>query len=471
MAALSHRDPSAAVNAFTNSRIVAAYRERTPGSARLAAEAAEYLPSGITHDSRRLDPYGVYIERAAGPHKWDVDGNRYIDYFGGHGALLLGHLHPVVTAAVNRAMGEGTQFGASHPGEVAWAKAIRRLVPSAERIRFTSSGTEATLMALRLARAFTGRETVVRLRGNFHGWHDHMAAGYTNHFDGSPTPGVLPGIAERTILIDQGDIAGLRAAFAASDDIGAVIFEPTGASFGQVPLAPEFVHAAREITAEHGALLILDEVVTGFRVSPGGAQAALGVTPDLSSFAKIVAGGLPGAAVAGRKDILDLLDFAATEAAGREKIQHPGTFNANPVSAAAGVAALTVIAESDTTERANATAAALRRALNEVLAREGLNWAFYGTYSGFHLFMNPEGRALDPLDFDPLPIPMAELKLHDKALAARLRLALLVNGVDTNGRLGGLLSCTHTAQDVEETAAAFAAAIAMLRQEGELPRG
>lgn len=458
------------MNAFTNSRIVAAYRERTPGSASLAAEAAKLLPSGITHDSRQLDPYGIYVARAAGPHKWDVDGHRYIDYFGGHGALLLGHLHPTVTDAANAAMAAGTQFGASHPGEIAWAKAIQRLVPSAERVRFTSSGTEATLMALRLARAFTGRQTVVRLRGNFHGWHDHMASGYSNHFDGTPTPGVLPGITDRTVLIDQGDIAGLRAAFAGNDDIAAVIFEPTGATFGQVPLAPEFVHEARKLTTQHGALLILDEVVTGFRVSPGGAQVALGVTPDLSSFAKIVAGGLPGAAVAGRKDILDLLDFAVTAAAGQEKIQHPGTFNANPVSAAAGTAALTVIAESDATDRASATAAALRAALNEVLAKEGVNWAFYGTYSGFHLFTNPEGRKIDPARFDAAAIPAAELKGQNKALLGRLRLALLVNGVDTNGRIGGVLSCTHTAQDVAETAAALAGAIAMLRQEGELPR-
>ena len=150
---------------LTNSRIIAAYRERTGGSAELAKEAIELFPSGITHDARNVDPYGVFIARAQGPHKWDVDGNRYIDYFGGHGALLLGHHHPIVTAAVREALDEGTQFGASHPREIQWAHAIQRLVPSAERIRFTSSGTEATLMAVRLARAFTGRQTLMRSRG------------------------------------------------------------------------------------------------------------------------------------------------------------------------------------------------------------------------------------------------------------------------------------------------------------------
>ncbi|HEY7805730.1 MAG TPA: aminotransferase class III-fold pyridoxal phosphate-dependent enzyme, partial [Croceibacterium sp.] len=284
----------------TNSRVVAAYRERTPRSAELAKAAAGLFPSGITHDARHLDPYSVYVERAQGPHKWDVDGNRYIDFSGGHGALLLGHRHPAVTAATEAAMAGGTHFGACHPAEVAWGQAVQRLVPAAERIRFTSSGTEATLMALRLARAHTGRSGLIRFRGHFHGWHDHMTSGYSNHFDGSATPGVLAGIAQRTVLLDPGEIAQVRAALAADDDIAAVILEPTGSSFGQVPIRPEFLHELRKLTEAHGVLLIFDEVVTGFRVSRGGAQVAFDIRPDLSSFAKILAGGLPGGAVAGR---------------------------------------------------------------------------------------------------------------------------------------------------------------------------
>ena len=207
-------------------------------------------------------------------------------------------------------------------------------------------------MAVRLARAFTGRQTLMRFKGHFHGWHDQMASGYTNHFDGSPTPGVLPGVAEKSILVNPGDIEAIRAAFASNDDIAAVIYEPTGSSFGQVPLGAEFAQELRRLCTQHGVLLIFDEVVTGFRATKGGAQMAFDVRPDLSSFAKIVAGGLPGACVAGRKDILDLLDFNVAARTGREKIAHPGTFNANPVSAAAGTAALTVIAETDAADRA-----------------------------------------------------------------------------------------------------------------------
>ena len=454
----------------TNSRIVAAYRQRTPGSGALAGQAAELLPSGIAHDARHLDPYSVYIARAAGAHKWDVDGNRYIDFYGGHGALILGHCHPRITAAVTAALGEGTQFGANHPGEIAWARAIQRLVPAAERVRFTSSGTEATLMAVRLARAFTGRDTLLRFKGHFHGWQDHMTHGYANHYDGTPTPGVLAGVAEKAILVPPNDLGAVGAVLRDRRDICAIILEPTGSSFGQVPIEPEFLHGLRALTERHGVLLIFDEVVTGFRTSRGGAQVAFGIRPDLSSFAKIVAGGMPGAAVAGRKEILDLLDFAAAEAAGREKIYHPGTFNANPVSAAAGIACLTELAETDANDIAAARAAELRAGLNELLAGQGLPWAAYGTSSGFHLFTNPNRReGVRPDSFDPHGCSVEELKGGDNTLVGRMRLALLLNGVDPSPRLGGFTSAAHTVADVADTVAAYREAIRMLRAEAALP--
>ena len=452
---------------LSNSRILSAYRARTPGSAELAQQAATLFPSGVTHDSRHLEPYGVYVSRAQGPHKWDVDGNKYVDFYGGHGALLLGHGHPAVTAAVAEALADGTHFGASHPRELAWARAVQRLVLSAERVRFTSSGTEATLMAVRLSRAFTGRPVLLRFQGHFHGWHDHMAAGYTSHYDGSATPGVLAEVAAQSILIPPNDLPALRAALARGD-IAAAILEPTGSSFGQVPIGAEFLREMRRLTEEAGTLLIMDEVVSGFRATKGGAQAAYGVRPDLCSFAKILAGGLPGAAVAGRKDILDQLDFAVSARAGREKIQHQGTFNANPVSAAAGTAALTVIAETDVSDRASATAASLRAAVNAVLAEENVGWGMYGTFSGFHLFMGAAGVTVPPGAFVPEGLPMAVLKSQPAGLSHKLRLALLVNGVDVNGRIGGFVSATHTEDDVAHTAGAFREAVRMLRAEGEL---
>ncbi|HET6522494.1 MAG TPA: aminotransferase class III-fold pyridoxal phosphate-dependent enzyme [Geminicoccaceae bacterium] len=455
---------------LANATIIDTYRDRTPGSERLAREAAELFPSGITHDSRYLEPYGIYVERAEGPYKWDVDGNRYIDYFGGHGALLLGHGHPEVVAAMREQAGRGTHFGSNHPLEVRWAQAIRRLMPSAERVRFTASGTEATHMAIRLARAFTGRHRILRFRGNFHGWHDHMTSGYNSHFDGTPTPGVLAGVAENVVLADQNDREGLRRILAEhGDEIAAAILEPTGGSWGMIPIDPEFLVELRRLTTARGVLLIFDEVITGFRVSPGGAQVAYDIRPDLTTLAKIVAGGAPGGAVVGRKDVLDGLDFAASRASGREKIDHPGTFNANPVSAAAGVTALTIIAESDACERASASGAYIRRALNEMFEAERVPWSAYGVSSMFYVFLNPEGRRIRPTAFDPSALPHAELTAKPQPRLQRLRLALMINGVDIGGTGGGMISATHGRADLDETVEAFRDAVMLLRREGLLP--
>ena len=258
---------------LSDSKIVAAYRERTPGSGRLAGEAKDLFPSGVTHDSRELQPYGIYVTRAKGSHKWDVDGNEYIDYFGGHGALLLGHNHPKVLAAIHEALDKGTHFGANHALEIRWAQWVQKLIPSARRVRFTSSGTEATLLAVRLARAWTGKSKIVRFKGHFHGWNDHMSSGFTSHFDGSPTAGVLRALAEKVVLLPPRDIDTLRNFLTTDNEIAGVILEPTGSQFSRVPIAPDFLTVLRDLTAQHGIVLIFDEVVTGFRVSPGGAQA------------------------------------------------------------------------------------------------------------------------------------------------------------------------------------------------------
>jgi glutamate-1-semialdehyde 2,1-aminomutase len=454
-------------DALTNSQIIAAYRDRTPRSRALANEARELFPSGITHDSRRTLPYGIYVDRAEAGRKWDVDGNEYVDFFGGHGALLLGHGRREVMDAVAAQLARGTHFGANHELEVRWGRLVREMVPAAEIIRFTSSGTEANLLALRLARAYTGRTKIVRFRHHFHGWQDHVAFGVANHFDGTPTPGVLADIAANTILAPADDIAETSRILESRDDIAAVILEPTGASFGQLPLDPDMLVALREITAERGIILIFDEVVTGFRVSPGGAQAHFGVTPDLVSLAKILAGGLPGGAICGRADIMELLDFDAAAEKGFEKIGHQGTYNANPPSAAAGVAALEIIKSGDACDTANTQAAKLRGLCNEVFADEGVPWACYGTFSSFYFFLNPEGITIDPASFAPEAIGHAALATKSP-LNDKLRLALLVNGVDIPGKPGGIVSAAHDDRDIADTADAVRAAVRMLRAEADV---
>lgn len=456
--------------ALTNSPIITAYREHTPGSAALAAEARTQFPSGLTHDSRRLLPYGIYVDRAEGAHKWDVDGHEYVDYYGGHGALLLGHGRSEVVEAVRAQMQKGTHFGACHGLEVAWGRLVKELVPSAETVRFTSSGTEANLMALRLARAYTGRRKVIRFAGHFHGWSDHLTFGADSHFDGEPTPGVLEGIAEQMVLLAPNDIDAVARAIEKDDDIAAVILEPTGASGGQAPLKPGFLADLRTLTEAHGIVLIFDEVVTGFRVAPGGAQAEYGVTPDLTSLAKILAGGLPGGAICGRAEILQRLDFDAAEAKGFEKIAHQGTYNANPLSAAAGVAALTVVRDSDACARANAAAGTLAGLMTEVIEAEGLPWACYNTFSNFYIFLNPAGLPVDPRSFDPTAHSYQTLK-EKSPLATKLRLGLLLHGVDMNGKVGGSVSAVHGEADLAQTAEALQASIRMLREEELLPAG
>lgn len=454
----------------TNSPIVAAYVARTPRSAEAYAAARKLLPGGVAHDVRYMRPHPIYVDEAAGARKRDIDGNEYVDYQGGHGALLLGHCHPEVTARVAEQLARGTHYGANHELESRWAELIIEMVPCAELIRFTSSGTEATLMALRLARAGTGRGKVLRFLGHFHGWHDHVAFGVVNHWDGTPTPGVLPGLAENVILLKPNDGPELIAALDAhGHEIAAAIIEPTGSNYGQIPIDPAFLGTLRQETAKRGIVLIFDEVVTGFRVARGGAQEALGILPDLTTLAKVVAGGLPGGAVAGRRDLLELLDPEAAAARGFEKIGHQGTYNANPLSAAAGVATLEIVRDGDAIERTQAYAARLREGARSVLVEEGVSWGAYGSFTGLHLFVNPNALQVDAATFDPLALGFDELKVpRANSVSVQFRLAMRVHGVDLSAWPGGPCSAAHEDRDLDQTLTALRASLRMLREQREI---
>jgi glutamate-1-semialdehyde 2,1-aminomutase len=445
------------------------YRARTPRSAALYTAACRVLPGGLTHDSRITSPYPIYVARADGPRKWDVDGNEYVDYFGGHGALLFGHCHPPVVEAVQRQAALGTHWGASHELEVRWARLVQRLISSAERLRFTGSGTEATQLALRLARAYTGKTKIVRFVGHFHGWHDQVAPGGMSHYDGSVPAGISASLAGESLLLPADDAGPALDALQTRDDIAAVIIEPSGASWGQVPLPSGFLAALREATRRRGVLLIFDEVITGFRWSRGGAQARYGIVPELTVLAKILTGGLPGGAVAGAKDILDQLDPAAARAAGREKIGHQGTFNANPLCAAAGVATLSLVESGDACARAEATAEELRAGLRRTLVEESVSWGVFGEASVFVIFPNPGCLSIDPANFDPSRLGFKGLKgARDPRLNNRLRVALLAHGVDIAGGPGGFVSAAHGAREVAQTLDAFRGALRALKADGSL---
>ena len=322
----------------------------------LTSRSAAVLAGGATHVARSYAP-AVHVVEARGSRKWLADGRELVDYTMGHGALLLGHAHPAVVAAVAAQVARGTHFGAGSALEVEWAERICRLVPSVQRVRFTSSGTEATMLALRLARAATGRDPVVKLDDHFHGWHDAVSV----NLDENGTPRTDVGVPATTLtttrVVRAGDTAALATAL---DGAAALILEASGAHYGRTPIDPGFVAAARELCDASGAVLILDEVVTGFRVHPGGMQHLLGVRPDLTAFGKVMAGGLPGGAVGGRSELMDLL--AVRE--GRF-VAHPGTFNANPLTASAGIATLDLVATGAPGRRAEDVAIALEEGVRE----------------------------------------------------------------------------------------------------------
>ena len=435
-----------------------------PTSHTLHQRARGVFPSGVTHDIRAFWPWPVYVERAEGARKWDVDGNEYVDYIGGHGALLLGHNRPEVIEAVRGALERGTHFGSSHELEVEWGEQVLRMVPCGERVRFTSSGTEATMIALRLARAFTGRNRVVKLVEHFHGWHD-LAVGHVGVDEARPeSVGVPPGFYEDLTIVPAGDVDALEEALAPRD-VAAVIFEPTGAHWGTHPLDASYLHAAREATSATGAALIFDEVITGFRMAPGGASERYGVTPDLSTHAKILAGGLPGGCVTGRAEFIEMIEMREDDAAwnARRRVSHQGTYNAQPPAAAAGIAALRLIEAGGEVERADAAAANLVRGLNALFAERSAPGSAWAVSSMWHLNLGYDAPRPSDVEWDAAEEPRGV----DAALVQPLKQALLNRGVDLMGT-GGMVSSAHGEAEVADTVEAFAGAIDDLRAEGLL---
>jgi glutamate-1-semialdehyde 2,1-aminomutase len=437
-----------------------AFRKRFARSGELYQRSREAIAGGITHDSRNFAPFPVYIERAEGSRKWDVDGNELVDHWMGHGSLLLGHGNPQVTAAVTEQIQKGTHYGACHELEVAWAEQIVRMIPSAEWVRYTMSGTEATMLAMRDARAFTGRELIIRFAGHFHGWHDYAMAGYQPPFDTSTSTGVPTSVSETMLVAYPNNIESVTHLLDAHPDrVAAVIVEPGGGSNGIIPTDVEFLRALRTLTAARGVVLIFDEVITGFRYSPGGAQQVYGVTPDVTTLAKIVAGGLPGGAVVGKRDILQVQTFKGELHKDRfERVLQQGTFNANPMSAAAGLAALRIVAEGWPTEQASQKGEYLRVGLRDALERRGVAGAVLGEASVFQILLG-EGiqDAVDMVDVQRL--------MAGRGAVNTLRKAMLLNGVDLM-RSGGFTSIAHQEAELDHTIDAFDRSLVALQAEG-----
>ena len=430
----------------------------------MAQRAASVFPSGVTHDARAFEPFPIYVDRAEGGRKWDVDGNEIVDYIGGHGALLLGHNRPEVIEAIHGALARGTHFGSSHNLEIEWGEQVLKMVPCAERVRFTSSGTEATMMALRLARAYTGRERVVTMEDHFHGWHDLVVARLQPEDPHPHSVGVPDGFYDALTIIPAGDPEALAEALSGRD-VAAVILEPTGAHWGTDPLAKSYLEEMRRLTSEAGTLMVMDEVITGFRMAPGGAQEFYGVTPDLSTHAKILAGGLPGGCVAGRADVVSMLEMREGDPDwnSKQRVSHQGTFNANPASAAAGLTALKIIEDGAPIRQADATAAGIVRALNELFVAEAVHGSAWAMSSMWHFNLGYEAPFPRGTEWDA---PEPPLGVTDN-LMRPLRWALFNHGVDLMGN-GGMVSAAHGDAEIGDTVEAFRAAVGDLRAEGLL---
>jgi glutamate-1-semialdehyde 2,1-aminomutase len=446
------------------STILERFAELHPTSRTLHERAASLFPDGVTHDIRHFTPFPIYVDRAQGSRKWDVDGNEIIDYVMGHGALLLGHNRPEVKDAVSKQIERGTHYGASHELEIAWAERVRELVPSAERVRFTSSGTEATMMAVRLARAYTGRNTLVRFAQHFHGWNDNMAGAPDRENIHPRALGIPDETLGNVVVLPQHDGEALERTLA-EGDVAAVILEPTGAGWGTLPLDPATLPFLRDSTAEAGALLIFDEVVTGFRVSPGGVQAKVGVTPDVTTLAKVLAGGLPGGAVAGREQVMSLIEFRERGSDFAARIPHPGTFNANPLSAAAGSAALSIVASGEANDAANAITRQLVAGLNAVIRSEGVAGCAYGDASMFHIILGADcPPPIDDFAWNWRGKPQDSMPRMSGEAFWSLRRCMLNQGVDLMGS-GGLVSSAHAERDCERTVEAFRETLRHMKRE------
>jgi glutamate-1-semialdehyde 2,1-aminomutase len=339
----------------------------------LVAQAERYLPGGVNSPVRAFRAVGghpVIISSASGCCIHDVDGNSYVDYVGSWGPMLLGHAHEAVIEAVLRVVRDGLSFGATCPHEVDLAGLIIEMVPSVEKVRLVNSGTEATMSAVRLARGFTGRHDIIKFEGCYHGHSDCLLAKAGSGAMTLALPdsaGVPPAITQHTIILPFNDIPALEAVFAKKGaEIAAVIVEPVAGNMGVVPPLPGYLEKMRELTSDHGSLLIFDEVMTGFRVARGGAQEKYGITPDLTCLGKIVGGGMPLAAYGGRVDVMN-------QVAPMGPVYQAGTLSGNPIATAAGRATLELIkAQSDLYERLERQAAKLQSGLDSLTKRLGI---------------------------------------------------------------------------------------------------
>ena len=403
------------------------------------------IPAGVNSPVRAFRAVGgtpPFLERAFGAHLWDADGKRYIDYLGSWGPMVAGHTHPAVVEAVQAAASRALSFGAPTEAEVELAEMLCRLVPSLEMLRLVSSGTEATMTALRLARGHTGRSLIVKFEGCYHGHADALLvkAGSGALTFGNPSSAGVPAeTAAHTLVLDFNDTAGVQVLFdRRGKEVAGVIVEPVAGNMNLVLPAPGFLEALREQCTRHGAVLILDEVMTGFRVALGGAQARFGIRPDLTTLGKVIGGGLPVGAVGGRREIMEKI-------APLGPVYQAGTLSGNPVAVAAGLATLKLVDTPGFQERIEAATRQLVEGLAAEGKRAGVTFSSQSIGSMFGVYF----RATPPRSF-------AEVMQCDRERFKRFFHAMLARGVylAPSAYEAGFVSAAHGAREIDETLAA-----------------
>lgn len=408
----------------------------------LFARAQLTTPGGVNSPVRAFRSVGGtprFITRALGPHFWDADGKRYIDYIGSWGPAILGHARPEVVSAVQAAAANGLSFGAPTEGEIEIAEEICRLLPSIEQVRLVSSGTEATMSALRLARGATGRDKIVKFEGCYHGHADSLLvkAGSGLLTFGNPTSaGVPEDFVKHTLVLDYNDVAQLEDAFATmGDEIACVIVEPVAGNMNLIRATPEFLQAMRTLCTKHGAVLIFDEVMCGFRVGLQGAQGLYGIQPDLTALGKVIGGGMPVAAFGGRAELMQKM-------APIGPVYQAGTLSGNPVAVAAGMTTLKLIQEAGFYERLTATANRLVAGLTEAAREAGIDFCGDAVGGMFGMYFSKE-----------VPGSYSEMMAGDKERFNRFFHGMLDEGVYFAPAMfeAGFVSIQHDDAAIDET--------------------
>ena len=421
-------------------------------SGQYQTEAAEVIAGGV-NSNVRLAGTPICFARASGSRLTDIDGNTYIDYAMGMGPAILGHAHPAVVAALRDSLDLGQMYAGQHPAELELARLVQRLIPSAQLVRFGVTGSEVVQAAVRVARAFTGRTKIIKFSGHYHGWFDNVLANEARSTDGAGADqfspqlqslGQPPSSVAELLVLPWNDIDTLRRVFALQGhEVAAVLMEPMMCNTGAILPRPGYLQAVRGLCDDHGAVLIFDEVITGFRLGLGGAQVLFDVKPDLSTFAKAIGAGIPLALLAGRADIMALI------ASG--KVNHSGTYNSNVMSIVAGIAALRVLSENDGSvmTRIEATGRALMAGLRDLGRKRKSNLCVSGVGGAFNTSFTDQKEVYDYDSFK---------HAHEAPLKAFLE-ALLRRGVRPTSRGTWFVSAAHTQEDIEATLAAADAAL------------